>query len=246
MTSYFPRTMTATLGRSVVPTYDTADFTQIRDQTMMVAPTFVPFKFEPRRTRIDWRMLHGVDVDHIVRDVDLDILERIVSIVAFGDIEAEDTRLLSELNFVKGTNGWLQQDRSNMEKYMQAARIRIRELETHTKMTKRELRRTRKTVKTFEAMAALRAEGGAALGQGNTAVVVAPAQAGNPSMQSAIEGWGGYVRRARKTVKAFKAMAALRAEGGAATGQGNTAVSAAAPAHAANPGMQSAIVRAQA
>ncbi len=66
MTSYFPRTMTGTLGRSVVPTYDTYDFTQTRDQTMVTAPTFVPFKFEPRRARIDWRMLHGVDVDMIV------------------------------------------------------------------------------------------------------------------------------------------------------------------------------------
>ena len=66
-----------------------------------------------------------------MRDIDLDTLEKIVSIVAFGDIEAEDTRHLTELNFVKvfrlsqliieyllyvqdclqGTNSWLQQDR---------------------------------------------------------------------------------------------------------------------------------------
>ena len=68
---------------------------------------------------------------HQVRDVDLDTLEKIVSIVAFGDIEAEDTRHLTELNFIKvfrlaqlmveyllyvqdclqSTNNWLQQDR---------------------------------------------------------------------------------------------------------------------------------------
>ena len=36
-----------------------------------------------------------------VRDVDLDTLERVTSIIAFGDIEAEDTRHLTELNFIK-------------------------------------------------------------------------------------------------------------------------------------------------
>lgn len=66
-----------------------------------------------------------------MRDVDLDTLEKIVNIVAFGDIEAEDTRHLTELNFIKifrlsqmmieyllyvqeclqSSNGWLQQDR---------------------------------------------------------------------------------------------------------------------------------------
>eukprot|EP00983_Pelagomonas_calceolata_P107029 1159300-Pelagomonas_calceolata.AAC.7 len=29
-------------------------------------PAFPPFKFEPRRTRIDWRLLHGVDINNIV------------------------------------------------------------------------------------------------------------------------------------------------------------------------------------
>eukprot|EP00798_Chlamydomonas_sp_ICE-L_P015154 gene15154-21220_t len=74
------------------------------------------------------------------------------------------------------------------------------------------------------------------MGQGNTAVAAPLANAANPGMQSAIvgagpwvglgwvrESWGGYVRRARKTVKAFEAMEALRAEGRAAMGQGNTA-----------------------
>ena len=57
--------MAASLGRSVVPIYD--DYTAVRDQTTMVAaPTFVPFKFEPRRARLDWRMLHGVDINMIV------------------------------------------------------------------------------------------------------------------------------------------------------------------------------------
>ncbi|KAG2493967.1 hypothetical protein HYH03_007896 [Edaphochlamys debaryana] len=146
-----------------------------RDQTMTPAPTFPPFKFEPRRSRIDWRLLHGVDINSMVRDVDLDTLEKIVNIVAFGDIEAEDTRHLTELNFIKifrlaqmmieyllyvqdclqNSNAWLQQDRSNMDKYVQAARLRIRELDANLKMNKRELRRTRKTIKTYELLAVL-------------------------------------------------------------------------------------------
>lgn len=36
-----------------------------------------------------------------VRDTDLDALERLVSCITWGDIEAEDTRHLSEANFVK-------------------------------------------------------------------------------------------------------------------------------------------------
>ena len=36
-----------------------------------------------------------------IRDVDLDTLERVTSIIAYGDIEAEDTRHLTELNFIK-------------------------------------------------------------------------------------------------------------------------------------------------
>ncbi|KXZ55055.1 hypothetical protein GPECTOR_3g213 [Gonium pectorale] len=147
----------------------------LRDQTMVSAPTFPPFKFEHRRARIDWRLLHGIDINSMVRDVDLDTLEKIVNIVAYGDIEAEDTRHLTELNFIKifrlsqmmieyllyvqdclqSSNAWLQQERSNMDKYVQASRLRIREIEANLKMNKRELRRARKTIKTYELLAVL-------------------------------------------------------------------------------------------
>ncbi len=42
-----------------------------------------------------------------------------------------------------------------MDKYVQAARLRIRELEAASKMSKRELRRARKTIKTYELLAVL-------------------------------------------------------------------------------------------
>ncbi|KAG2425377.1 hypothetical protein HXX76_013791 [Chlamydomonas incerta] len=187
---------TAAFGPWVGDPY--VDHTGLRDQmaTMTTAPTFPPFKFEPRRARIDWRLLHGIDINSMMRDVDLDTLEKIVNIVAFGDIEAEDTRHLTELNFIKifrlsqmmieyllyvqeclqGSNGWLQQDRSNMDKYIQAARLRIREMEANLKMNKRELRRARKTIKTYELLAVLNEGKGlkTATGVPTATVMVAP------------------------------------------------------------------------
>lgn len=55
-------TATGTFGRTGDLTLDLGG----RDQTMQVAPTFAPFKFEHKRTRIDWRLLHGVDINSVV------------------------------------------------------------------------------------------------------------------------------------------------------------------------------------
>jgi hypothetical protein len=44
-----------------------------RDQLQALADadgllvTYQPFKFESRRSRIDWRLLHGVDINKLVR-----------------------------------------------------------------------------------------------------------------------------------------------------------------------------------
>ncbi len=104
--------------------FDPNDIQRDQTVTLTTAPTFPAFKFEARRARIDWRLLHGVDINPIVsksahlrhhqrtcndahmqiRDVDLDTLEKVTSIIAFGDIEAEDTRHLTELNFIKVGN----------------------------------------------------------------------------------------------------------------------------------------------
>lgn len=48
-----------------------------------------PFRFAPPRALIDWRALHALDVAAIARDTDIDALERVLDVVAFGDIEAE-------------------------------------------------------------------------------------------------------------------------------------------------------------
>jgi hypothetical protein len=34
-----------------------------------------PFRFEARRARLDWRLLHAVDVDRVMRENDIDALE---------------------------------------------------------------------------------------------------------------------------------------------------------------------------
>jgi hypothetical protein len=53
------------------------------------------FRFEPRRARLDWRLLASVDADRIARETDIDALERALDTVSFGDIAVEDPRHLS-------------------------------------------------------------------------------------------------------------------------------------------------------
>jgi hypothetical protein len=53
------------------------------------------FRFEPRRARLDWRMLAALDADRIARETDIDALERALDTVSFGDISVEDPRHLS-------------------------------------------------------------------------------------------------------------------------------------------------------
>lgn len=59
------------------------------------AATQQAFKFEPRRARLDWRLLSGIDVDRIARETDIDTLEQALDTVAFGDVTVEDPRLLT-------------------------------------------------------------------------------------------------------------------------------------------------------
>lgn len=70
-TQYLPRTMaaqmgylTSTLAGGALDLFDAPKM----DQTMAPPPppAFQPFRFEPRRARIDWRLLHGVDINNIV------------------------------------------------------------------------------------------------------------------------------------------------------------------------------------
>jgi zinc finger protein DZIP1 len=60
-----------------------------------------PFYFDSRRVRIDWRLLHSLDLGQIQIRTDLDALSRVLDLIAYGDLEAEDVRNLSETNFLK-------------------------------------------------------------------------------------------------------------------------------------------------
>lgn len=62
------------------------------------APPPPPFRFHAPRALIDWRALHALDVRAVVRDTDIDALERVLDVVAFGDMEAEDARVLTPAN----------------------------------------------------------------------------------------------------------------------------------------------------
>ena len=55
------------------------DMDATRDQIMTLPsppPTFQAFKFESRKTRIDWRLLHGVDVNPIVSSAPLSLIKQ--------------------------------------------------------------------------------------------------------------------------------------------------------------------------
>jgi len=60
-----------------------------------------PFVFEKRLRRLDWRLLHAVDLDRLIQKVDIDMLESAVETIAFGDLEMEDTCNFTEHNFCK-------------------------------------------------------------------------------------------------------------------------------------------------
>eukprot|EP01018_Ginkgo_biloba_P011295 Gb_03048 [translate_table: standard] len=59
------------------------------------------FNFQKRHARLDWRILHAIDVDQILRDTDIDKLEAVLDTIAFGNIIEEDTRNFTESNFIK-------------------------------------------------------------------------------------------------------------------------------------------------
>lgn len=72
-----------------------------RDQDMAQPLSLPPFKFEQRRSRIEWSQLNGLDVSSIARNNDIDALEHVVNVIARGDIEAEDTSSLSQAALLK-------------------------------------------------------------------------------------------------------------------------------------------------
>ncbi|KAA6429984.1 MAG: DAZ interacting 1-like [Trebouxia sp. A1-2] len=132
-----------------------------------------PFQFNARRMPIDWRLLHGIDVSKMIRDTDLDMLERVVGIVAFGDLDGEDTCNLTDLNFLRifrlsqltaeyllhvqdhlaRENSQLKDEGVRGVQHLEAVRLRVREQKELLAGTNKELKRLRKTLKTYELLA---------------------------------------------------------------------------------------------
>ncbi|KAK9799385.1 hypothetical protein WJX73_009113 [Symbiochloris irregularis] len=138
------------------------------------APAAHPtFQFHAHRSRIDWRVLHGIDVDEVVRNTDIDTLERCVNAVAFGDIEAEGPGSLTRVNFLRIfrlaqlTSEYLLyvQDRLSQEstrlrdqrdkacKHVEALRLGIREAKEKLATSQKEQRQLKKTLKMVQRLA---------------------------------------------------------------------------------------------
>eukprot|EP00900_Chrysochromulina_parva_P006462 jgi/Chrpa1/15817/Chrysochromulina_OHIO_Genome00023160-RA len=62
---------------------------------------FQPFAFQPRRGKLDWRSLSKLDLDRVVREVDIDSLEKHLQGVAFADVTADDLHWFSEADFMQ-------------------------------------------------------------------------------------------------------------------------------------------------
>mmetsp|Transcript_12308 Transcript_12308/g.19865 ORF Transcript_12308/g.19865 Transcript_12308/m.19865 type:complete len:1163 (+) Transcript_12308:57-3545(+) len=59
------------------------------------------FYFQRRHGRLDWRSLSAVDIDRIIREVDIEALQNNLENIAYADIESEDLRQFSDTNYVK-------------------------------------------------------------------------------------------------------------------------------------------------
>ena len=59
------------------------------------------FRFQRRHGRLDWRKLSSVDIDRVMRDVDLDALEDNLENIKFAEISEDDLRYFTDSNFLK-------------------------------------------------------------------------------------------------------------------------------------------------
>jgi zinc finger protein DZIP1 len=60
------------------------DFTAEFEPLGEAMPPAQKFTFSSKRVRIDWRRLHGVDVERVVRNADIQALNAVVDVLAYG------------------------------------------------------------------------------------------------------------------------------------------------------------------
>jgi hypothetical protein len=61
---------------------------------------FSGFYFKRRRNSVNWRQIAGVNIEQIIRQVDISTLQEVLETIAFSDIESEDLRRVDP-NFIK-------------------------------------------------------------------------------------------------------------------------------------------------
>lgn len=49
----------------------------------------LPFRFRPRREKVDWRRIQAVDIDYVVSQLDVDVLQEHINTVTFCSLDAE-------------------------------------------------------------------------------------------------------------------------------------------------------------
>ncbi|CAG9462810.1 unnamed protein product [Pedinophyceae sp. YPF-701] len=138
-----------------------------------------PFKFTTNRFHIDWRRLHAIDPDRVLRETDTALLESVVDVVAYGDIEAEDPMYLTELNFVKifrvaqmiidyllwvqdtlnGHNEALAKERRALRKSLESARTKAKDHAGKLKHAKQQLKANKRHLQTYQVLALMGREG---------------------------------------------------------------------------------------
>ena len=67
---------------------------------MAAATELPPFRFQPRRGKLDWRTLSTLDLGKLERDVDIDTLERHLAGVAFAEVTQNGAPSASWLSHV--------------------------------------------------------------------------------------------------------------------------------------------------
>ena len=73
----------------------------LRDPGTKEVTSHEPFYFQQRRGRIDIRSVSQIDVDRIVRDVDIDLLQTHLENLTFSELKESDLRYLTDPQIIK-------------------------------------------------------------------------------------------------------------------------------------------------
>ena len=148
----------------------------VADEQMPTGEQSASFRFEARRARLDWRLLHSVDVDRLMRENDLDMLETTLETVAFGDVTVEDSRNLTvnnsrkilrlaqcQVEYLLHVQETLVSHKERLRRVAEDAqrecidaKSRFKHERVRTKTLKRELRTAKKALRTYEVLEQIR------------------------------------------------------------------------------------------